>query len=180
MHAIDRFFRLQEQGTTVRQEIVAGTATFLTMSYVVVVNPLILSDAGMGLNAFFTYGVVLGMGHPWRAALGAVFCSGVLFMALSASGLRRWILEAMPASLRLGIGAGIGLFLALIGLRNAGLVVGHPDTLITIGDLTDATVFLACAGFIAMTLLASRRIVGAIVISIIGITAVGLVVGEVS
>ena len=214
MHAIDRFFGLQEQGTTVRQEIVAGTATFLTMSYIVVVNPLILSDAGMdfgavftatvlaaaigtgimglwanwpvalapgmGLNAFFAYGVVLGMGHPWQAALGAVFCSGVLFMALSASGLRRWILEAMPTSLRLGIGAGIGLFLALIGLRNAGIVVGNPDTLIAIGDLTEATVFLACAGFVAMTLLASRRIVGAIVISIVGITAVGLIVGEAS
>ena len=134
----------------------------------------------MGLNAFFAYGVVLGMGHPWQAALGAVFCSGVLFMALSASGLRRWILEAMPTSLRLGIGAGIGLFLALIGLRNAGIVVGNPDTLIAIGDLTEATVLLASAGFVAMTLLASRRIVGAIVISIVGITAVGLVVGEAS
>ena len=214
MNAVDRFFKLQEQGTTIRQEIVAGAATFLTMAYIIVVNPLILSDAGMdfgavftatilaaaigtgimglwanwpvalapgmGMNAFFTYGVVLGMGHPWQAALGAVFCSGVLFMALSASGLRQWILEAMPKSLRLGIGAGIGMFLALIGLRNAGIVVGHPDTLVTIGDLTQSTVFFACAGFVGMTLLAARRVTGAIVISIIGITAIGLVVGDAS
>ncbi|MDE0712203.1 MAG: NCS2 family permease [Rhodospirillales bacterium] len=214
MNAVDRFFKLQEQGTTIRQEIIAGAATFLTMAYIIVVNPLILSDAGMdfgavftatilaaaigtgvmglwanwpvalapgmGMNAFFTYGVVLGMGHQWQAALGAVFCSGVLFMALSASGLRQWILEAMPKSLRLGIGAGIGLFLALIGLRNAGIVVGHPDTLVTIGDLTQSTVLLACVGFVGMTLLDARRITGAIVISIIGITVIGLVVGDAS
>ena len=214
MKAIDRFFKLQEQGTTFRREVIAGAATFLTMSYIVVVNPLILSEAGMdfgavftatvlaaaigtgimglwanwpvalapgmGLNAFFAYGVVLGMGHPWQAALGAVFCSGILFVALSASGLRRWILEDMPNSLRLGVGAGIGLFLALIGLRNAGIVVGHPDTLLAIGDLTESTVFLACAGFVGMTLLDSRRIAGAIVISIVGITAIGLIVGDAS
>ena len=214
MNAVNRFFKLQEQGTTIRQEIIAGAATFLTMAYIIVVNPLILSDAGMdfgavftatilaaaigtgimglwanwpvaiapgmGMNAFFTYGVVLGMGHPWQAALGAVFCSGVLFMALSASGLRQWILEAMPKSLRLGIGAGIGLFLALIGLRNAGIVVGHPDTLVTIGDLTQSSVFLACVGFVGMTLLDARRVTGAIVISIIAITAIGLVVGDAS
>ncbi len=214
MNAVDRFFKLQEHGTTIRREIIAGAATFLTMAYIVVVNPLILSDAGMdfgavftatilaaaigtgimglwanwpvalapgmGMNAFFTYGVVLGMGHPWQAALGAVFCSGVLFMALSASGLRQWILEAMPKSLRLGIGAGIGLFLALIGLRNAGIVTGHPDTLVTIGDLTQSTVLLACIGFVGMTLLDARRVTGAIVISIIGITAIGLVVGDAS
>ena len=214
MNAIDRFFKLHEQGTTFRREIVAGAATFLTMSHIVVVNPLILGDAGMdfgavftatilaaaigtgimglwanwpvalapgmGLNVFFTYGVVLGMGHPWQAALGAVFCSGVLFMALSASGFRRWVLEAMPKSLRLGIGAGIGLFLAFIGLRNAGVVVGHPDTLVAVGDLTRMTVLLACAGFFVMTLLESRRITGAIVISIVGITVIGLIVGEAS
>ena len=214
MNAVDRFFKLQEHGTTIRQEIIAGAATFLTMAYIIVVNPLILSDAGMdfgavftatilaaamgtgimglwanwpvalapgmGMNAFFTYGVVLGMGHPWQAALGAVFCSGVLFMALSASGLRQWILEAMPKSLRLGIGAGIGLFLAFIGFRNAGIVVGHSDTLVTIGDLTQSTVLLACAGFVGMTLLDARRITGAIVISVIGITAIGLVVGDAS
>ena len=214
MKAIDRFFKLQEHGTTFRREIIAGAATFLTMSYIVVVNPLILSEAGMdfgavftatvlaaaigtgimglwanwpvalapgmGLNAFFAYGVVLGMGYPWQAALGAVFCSGILFVALSASELRRWILEAMPTSMRLGVGAGIGLFLALIGLRNAGIVVGHPDTLLAIGDLTESTVFLACTGFVGMTLLDSRRIAGAIVISIVGITAIGLIAGNAS
>ena len=214
MNAVERLFGLREHGSTVRREIVAGAATFLTMSYIVVVNPLILGDAGMdfgavftatilaaalgtaimglwanwpvavapgmGLNAFFAYGVVLGMGHPWQAALGAVFCSGVLFMALSASGLRRWLLEAVPPGLRLGIGAGIGLFLALIGLRNAGIVVGHPDTLVAIGDLTQPTVLLACAGFASMTLLGSRRIAGAIVISIVGITALGLATGDAS
>ena len=163
MNAVDRCSKLNVRDTTLRREIVAGAAMFLTMSYIFIVNPLILSDAGMdfgavltatifaaangtgiielwanwpaalatgmGLNAFFAYGVVLGMGHPWQATIGAVFCSGILFMALSKSGLRCWVLEAMPRTLRLRIGAGISLFLAHIGLRNAGIVVSNPDTL---------------------------------------------------
>ena len=209
---LDRFFGLEEHGTTVRRELVAGAATFLTMAYIIVVNPLILSDAGMdfgavftatviaavvgtgimglwanwpvaiapgmGLNAFFAYGVVLTMGYPWQTALGAVFCSGVLFVALSATGLRRWFIEAMPKSLRLGIGAGIGLFLALIGLKNAGFVVDNPATLVAIGDLTASTVALACLGFVAMMALDARKVPGAIVIAIVGLTLIGLATGD--
>ena len=205
---LDRFFKLEEHGTTVRRELIAGAATFLTMAYIIVVNPLILGDAGMdfgavftatvivavvgtgimglwanwpvaiapgmGLNAFFAYGVVLGMGYPWQTALGAVFCSGVLFVALSATGLRRWFIEAMPKSLRLGIGAGIGLFLALIGLKNAGFVVDNPATLVAIGDLTSSTAALACLGFVAMMALDARKVPGAIVIAIVGLTLIGL------
>ena len=214
MDILDRLFKLKENGTTVRRELVAGAATFLTMAYVVVVNPAILSETGMnfgavftatvliaalatalmgllanwpvalapgmGLNAFFAYGVVLGMGYPWQVALGAVFCSGVLFIALSASGLRRWLLEAMPMSLRIGIAAGIGFFLALIGLKNAGIVVDSPATLVAIGDLTSSTAALACLGFVAMVMLDARRVPGAIVIAIVGLTVIGLIVGDAS
>ena len=182
------------------------------MAYIVVVNPGILSAAGMdfgavftatvliaalatalmgllanwpvalapgmGLNAFFAYGVVLGMGYTWQAALGAVFCSGVLFIALSASGLRRWLIEAMPMSLRLGIAAGIGFFLALIGLKNAGIVVDNPATLVALGDLTSSTAALACLGFVAILMLDARRVPGAIVLAIVALTVFGLIVGE--
>lgn len=212
MELLDRLFKLRENGATVRGELVAGAATFLTMAYIVVVNPGILSAAGMdfgavftatvliaalatalmgllanwpvalapgmGLNAFFAYGVVLGMGYTWQAALGAVFCSGVLFIALSASGLRRWLIEAMPMSLRLGIAAGIGFFLALIGLKNAGIVVDNPATLVALGDLTSSAAALACLGFVAILMLDARRVPGAIVIAIVALTVFGLIVGE--
>ena len=135
---------------------------------------------GMGLNAFFTYGVVLSMGHSWQVALGAVFCSGVLFLILSATKVRQWIIEAMPKSLRLGVGAGIGFFLAIIGLRNAGIVVDSPATLVTIGDLTSSTAALAILGFIAMMVLDARKVPGAIVIGILVVTIIGLVTGDAS
>ena len=212
MELLDRLFKLRENETTIRREIVAGAATFLTMAYIVVVNPAILSEAGMdfgaaftatilaaaigcaimglwanwpvaiapgmGLNAFFAYGVVIGMGHPWQTALGAVFCSGVLFIALSASGLRTWLLQAVPKNLRLGIAAGVGFFLAIIGLRNAGIVVDNPATLVALGDLTSATAALACLGFMAIVMLDARRAPGAIVIGIVGLTLIGLATGE--
>lgn len=160
MQWLENRFGVSAAGSSVRTELLAGLATFLTMAYIIVVNPAILSDAGMdfgavfvatilaaaigtaimglwanwpvalapgmGLNAFFAYGVVLGMGHTWQAALGAVFVAGVLFFILSLTGLREWIINSIPKSLKLGIGAGIGLFLAIIGLRNAGVVVDHP------------------------------------------------------
>lgn len=154
---LEKLFKLSEYGTNVRTEILAGVTTFLTMAYIIFVNPAILSDAGMdrgavfvatclaaaigcfimgfianypiaqapgmGLNAFFTYGVVLGMGHTWQVALAAVFCSGVLFILLSLFKIREWIINSIPHSLRTGISAGIGLFLAFIALKNAGIVV---------------------------------------------------------
>ena len=150
---LSSYFKLRENGTTVRTEILAGITTFLTMAYITFVNPAILSDAGMdfgavfvatcvaaaigtlimglyanypialapgmGLNAFFTYGVVLGMGHSWQVALGAVFISGLLFIILSVLPVREWIINAIPRGLKMAISAGIGLFLAIIALKNA-------------------------------------------------------------
>ena len=166
----EKLFKLSENGTTVRTEIIAGITTFLTMAYIIFVNPAMLADAGMdkgavfvatclaaaigcfimgfvanypialapgmGLNAFFTYGVVLGMGHSWQVALGAVFISGLIFMALSIFKVREWIINSIPMSLRTGISAGIGLFLAFIGLQNAGIVIDNPATLVGRGDIT--------------------------------------------
>ena len=212
MDFLNRQFKLEENGTTVRTEIIAGFATFLTMAYIIVVNPLILKDAGMdfgavftatilaavigtaimgfwanwpvamapgmGLNAFFTYGVVIGMGHTWELALGAVFCSGILFLILSATKFRQWVIEGMPTSLRYGVGAGIGFFLAIIGLRNAGIVVDSPATLVQIGDLTSSTAALACLGFVIMMILDARKVPGSIVIGILAITIIGLITGD--
>ncbi len=212
MEILENIFKIEKNGTTIKKELIAGLATFLTMAYIIVVNPLILQDAGMdfgavftatiltaaiataimgfwanwpialapgmGLNAFFSYGVVLGMGHSWQVALGAVFCSGILFLLISLTPLRQWIIEAIPRSLRYGIGAGIGFFLAIIGLKNAGIVVGSEATLVTLGNLTDSSVFLACIGFVAMVALDKLKVPGSIVISIIAITIIGLITGD--
>ncbi|MEQ8816477.1 MAG: NCS2 family permease [Thalassobaculum sp.] len=204
-------FRLSEHGTTVRTEVLAGITTFLTMAYIMFVNPMILADAGMdqgavfvatclaaaigtlimglyanypialapgmGLNAYFTYGVVLGMNYSWQVALGAVFLSGVLFVILSLLPVREWVVNSIPRSLKIAISAGIGLFLAIIGMKNAGLVVDHPATLVGLGDITSAAVLLASAGFMAMVVLDHLKIPGAIILSILGVTLVGVVLG---
>ncbi|MEQ9490744.1 MAG: NCS2 family permease [Alphaproteobacteria bacterium] len=211
MSFLNRYFEIDEKGSNVRTEIFAGIATFLTMAYIVVVNPAILSDAGMdfgsvfvatvlaafigcsimgwwakwpvalapgmGLNAFVTYGIVLGMQQTWQVALGAVFISGVLFLILSLTGLREWVINSIPKSLKLGIGAGIGLFLAIIGLKNAGVVVDHPATLVSIGDVTSLPVLLFIAGFIIMTVLDRLKIPGGIVVGILAVSIVGWVAG---
>ena len=171
---MDRFFKITEQGSSVRTEVQAGLSTFLTMAFIVAVNPAILSDSGidfgaafiativatvigtlimglwagwpvavapgMGLNAFFTYVVVFGYGFTWQQALAAVFVSSVIFFIFSASRLRSWLISSIPKALQIGITAGIGLFLAIIGLTGAGIVVDNPDTLIGLGDLTSAPV----------------------------------------
>lgn len=211
MDAIKRYFDLEAKHTTVRTEILAGLATFLTMAYIIVVNPTILSKAGMdfgavfvativaaavgtlimglwanwpvalapgmGLNAYFTYSVVLGLNQTWQIALGAVFLGGVLALILSLTGLREWIINSIPKSLKLGIGAGIGFFLAIIGLVNAGLVVDHPATLVGIGDMTDPKVLLAGLGFCAMVIFTRLAVPGAIVISILAVSIVAWVTG---
>lgn len=211
MQWLDDRFGVTAKGSSVRTELLAGLATFLTMAYIIVVNPAILSNAGMdfgavfvatvlaaavgtaimglwagwpvalapgmGLNAFFAYSVVLGMKHSWEAALGAVFLAGLLFFALSLTGLREWIINSIPKSLKLGIGAGIGLFLAIIGLRNAGVVVDLPATLVGLGDLNSAPVLLAGVGFAAMIVLDKLRVPGAIVIGILGVSAIGWLMG---
>lgn len=208
---LETYFKLTENGTNVRTELIAGLTTFLTMAYIAFVNPSILSATGMdtgavfvatcvaaaigslimglwanypialapgmGLNAFFAFGVVLGMGHSWETALGAVFIAGVLFFLLSVFKVREWIINAIPHGLKLAIAAGIGLFLAIIGLKNAGIVIDHPATLVGLGDMGSATVLLAVGGFMVMGALDSRKVPGAIIIAILLTTAVGVAAG---
>jgi len=208
---MDAFFKLQDHGTDIKTELMAGLTTFLTMAYIVFVNPSILAQTGMdqgavfvatclaaaigtaimglwanypvalapgmGLNAFFTYGVVLGMGHSWQIALGAVFLSGVIFLALSILPVREWIINSIPHSLKMAIAAGIGLFLAIIALKNAGIVVDHPATLVTIGDIKKPEALLAVFGFIVMAALYARKVPGSIVIAILLTSALGIVFG---
>lgn len=208
---LENYFRLREHGTTVRTELVAGLTTFLTMAYIIFVNPDILSAAGMprdavfvatcvaaaigslvmglwanypialapgmGLNAYFAFAVVNGMGYSWQAALGAVFISGMLFIFISLFRVREWIVNAIPHSLKLAISAGIGLFLAIIGLKNAGIIVGHPATLVTLGNLHDPGPLLAAFGFIIIAALAQRRMPGAIIIGILVVTVLAMGMG---
>ncbi|ELV8697279.1 NCS2 family permease [Vibrio fluvialis] len=210
---LERLFKLSEHGTNVRTEIIAGVTTFLTMAYIIFVNPAILSDAGMdrgavfvatclaaavgcfimglianypiaqapgmGLNAFFTYVVVLGMGYTWQVALAAVFCSGVLFILLSLFKIREWIINSIPMSLRTGISAGIGLFLAFIALKNAGIVVDNPATLVSLGAITSLPAVLGALGFFLTIALVHRGVKGAVMIAILSITALGLIFGDV-
>jgi AGZA family xanthine/uracil permease-like MFS transporter len=200
----EKFFQLKENGTTVRTELVAGLTTFLTMAYIVFVNPTILSAAGMpkesvfvatclasalgsavmalyanypiamapgmGLNAYFAFAVVLGMGIPWQSALGAVFVSGCLFVLVTLLGLRRMIVDGIPHSLRTAITVGIGLFLALIALKSAGIVVGSEPTLVKAGDLHKPEAILAILGFLLIVTLDRLRVRGAILIGIIAVT----------
>jgi AGZA family xanthine/uracil permease-like MFS transporter len=208
---LNSLFKLEEHGTNVRTEVLAGLTTFLTMAYITFVNPLILSDAGMdfgavfvatcvaaaigtaimglfanypialapgmGLNAYFTYGVVLGMGYAWQVALGAVFLSGLIFIVISILPVREWIINAIPSGLKMAISAGIGLFLGIIALKNAGIVVADPNTFVTIGSLTAAPVLLAALGFVIMIALDVRRVPGAVVLGILLVTALGAILG---
>ena len=207
---MERFFALTAHNTTIRTEVAAGFATFLTMAYIVVVNPGIMAAAGidpgaafvatclaaaigsalmgllanypialapgMGLNAYFAFVVVGGMGIPWQVALGAVFLSGLIFFAISAVRLREWLIGGIPLSLKLGIAAGIGLFLGLIGLKNLGLITANPATLVGMGPIT-TPVLLGAGGFVLMAALAARRIPGAVIIGILATAAAGMPLG---
>jgi AGZA family xanthine/uracil permease-like MFS transporter len=201
---LESLFRLEENRTTIRTEILAGITTFLTMAYIIFVNPEILSKAGMprdavfvatcvaaavgtllmaflanypialapgmGLNAYFAFSVVLGMQYPWQVALGCVFISGVLFLILSVLPVREWIVNAIPQSLKMAIAAGIGLFLALIALQGAKIVVDHPATLVTAGDLRSWPVILAAAGFVVIAALEHWRIPGGVIIGVLAVS----------
>lgn len=205
---LERLFGLSAHRTTIGAEVLAGVTTFLTMAYIIFVNPAILADAGMdrgavfvatcvaaavgsavmglwanypialapgmGLNAYFTYSVVLGMGQSWQVALGAVFISGVLFLLLSVLRVRETIINAIPHSLKLAISAGIGLFLGIIALKNAGIIAAHPATLVGLGRVTEAPALLAAGGFMAMVAMEIRKVPGAILIGILGTTAAGM------
>ena len=144
----------------------------------VIANYPIALAPGMGLNAFFTYGVVLGMGHSWQTALGAVFIAGVLFLLLSLFKVREWIIQAIPRTLKLGIATGIGAFLAMIALKNAGIIVAHPATLVTLGDLTQATPLLSIVGFFLIATLTVRGLHGAVLWVVLALTAVAVWRGD--
>ncbi|NUF10066.1 NCS2 family permease [Snodgrassella sp. ESL0324] len=208
---LDRFFKIKESGSSVRTEVLAGLTTFLAMSYILVVNPSILKDAGMdfgavfvatcissafacmmmglvanypialapgmGLNAYFTYAVVKGMGISWQVALGAVFVSGIVFIILSLFKVREAIVNSLPNSLKYSIGGGIGLFLALVALKSAGVVVSNPATLVSLGDIHSPQVLLTIVGFCFIVTLEHFCIRGGIIIGILAITAIASVAG---
>ncbi|MBI4545574.1 MAG: NCS2 family permease, partial [Gemmatimonadetes bacterium] len=205
---LERLFRLREHGTTVRAEVQAGFATYLTLAYIVIVNPSILSDAGvpfegalfatcvasaaatllmgvvanypfalapgMGLNAYFAYSVVQGLGVPWQTALGAVFLSGVLFVLLTVGRVRALVVDAVPRSLKTATAAGIGLFIAFIGLRNAGVIAASPATFVTLGQIAAPATLLSLAGLVLTAGLLARGERAAIVWGILLVAAAAM------
>lgn len=210
---MEKLFHLKEHGTNIKQEIIAGGTTFLTMAYIIFVNPSVLSMTGMdkgalitvtclaasigtaitafwvnaplamapgmGLNAFFTFTLVLGNGATWQQALGVVFISGIIFLALTFSGLREKIIEAIPSSIRLATGAGIGLFIAFIGMQGMGLIVSNPATIVGLGKF-NTSVVLGLIGLAIMGFLEIRKVRGGILIGIIITTLLGVIFGVVN
>lgn len=208
---LERYFEFERLGTDWRTEIFAGFTTFLTVAYIIFVNPSILKDAGMpftgvvaatclsaafgsilmgawarypialapgiGLNAYFAYAVVKGMGVSWQVALGAVFLSGLAFLLLTFAGVRELILYSIPAELHAAVAVGIGLFIAFIGLSNAGIVVKHPSTLVTMGDLRQPMTLLALGGLLLIALLMARGVRAAMLIGILATAAAGAILG---
>ncbi|MGB9886527.1 MAG: NCS2 family permease [Moorellales bacterium] len=207
----ERWFRLSENGTDVRTEVLAGLTTFVTMAYIILVNPLILKDAGMdqaavfvatilataistafmglyanypfalapgmGLNSFFAYVMCGSMGLPWTVALGAVFLSGVVAVIVTLTGLRELLIKAIPAPLKHAVGAGIGMFIAFIGFKNAGIIVDNPNTLVDLGNFRDPGVLLATVGLVITAVLVARQIKGGIILGIIITTLIGVPMG---
>ncbi|WP_447878973.1 NCS2 family permease [Serratia fonticola] len=210
---LERVFKLKQHGTTVRTETIAGLTTFLTMVYIVFVNPQILGAAGMdtqavfvttclvaalgsilmgllanlpvalapamGLNAFFAFVVVGAMGISWQVGMGAIFWGAIGFLLLTIFRIRYWMIANIPLSLRVGITSGIGLFIAMMGLKNAGIVVANPDTLVAVGNLTTHSVLLGALGFFIIAVLASRNIHAAVLVSIVVTTLIGWALGDV-
>ncbi|WP_296190389.1 MULTISPECIES: NCS2 family permease [unclassified Psychrobacter] len=212
MNAIERYFGINGQNTTIKTEILAGVTTFLTMAYIIFVNPNVLADAGMdkgavfvatclaaalgcfimgiyarlpvalapgmGLNAFFTYGVVLGMGYAWQTALGAVFLSGCIFILLSLFKIREIIINSIPDSIKQGVVAGIGAFLAFISLQTAGVIVNNDATLVGLGDMTTFSPAMAALGFIVIVGLSHKKVPGAVTIGILLVALISLLTGH--
>jgi adenine/guanine/hypoxanthine permease len=205
---LEEYFQFRQLGTNWRAEILAGCTTFVTMAYIIFVNPAILHETGMplaavvaatclcagfgsvlmgvlakypialapgmGLNAYFTYSVVKGLGVPWQTALGAVFLSGIAFLILTAIGVRQMIVSAIPHELYAAVAVGIGLFIALIGLHNSGIIVANKDTLVAMGDLRNPETLLAIAGLLLIAALLAWRVRGAILLGILGTTVIGI------
>jgi adenine/guanine/hypoxanthine permease len=208
---LERIFHLRENKTTVRTELLAGLTTFMTMAYVVVVNPRILSEAGMpvegvlfatcisaaiatlvmglwanypialapgmSLNAYFTYSIVIGRGVPWQTALGVVLLSGILFFALTLTNVREQIVNGIPDCLKHGTAAGIGLFIAFVGFRNANIIVANPSTFVAFGRASDPQVILAAVGILLIAILMVKRVGSAILVGIVAITLIGIPLG---
>ena len=208
---LEKIFSLKANNTSLKKEILAGITTFVTMSYIIFVNPQMMAESGMdygasfvgtciaaslacffmglyanwpvglapgmGLNAFFTYTVVGGMGYPWEIALGAVFWSGILFTIMSITPLRKWMLEGIPLNLRIAMGSGVGLFIGLIGLKSGGIISGNDATLLSLGDLSKESTLLSILGFLVITVLSLRKVSGSIIIGILTITTIAIFSG---
>ena len=208
---LEKFFKLKENNTTIQTELIAGFTTFITMAYIIFVNPQMMSTAGMdqgasfvgtciaasiacilmglyanwpiglapgmGLNAFFTYTVVGEMGYTWEIALGAVFIAGILFWFMSITPVRQWMLESIPLNLRVAMGAGVGLFIGLIGLKNGGIIVPNEATLLSMGNILLPETMLAMLGFLVIAILAIRKVRGAILIGVMLITLLSIFMG---
>ncbi len=208
---LEKLFHLNKLNTSVKTEVLAGVTTFLTMSYIIFVNPALLSKTGMdasavfvatclaaaigsmamglianyplalapgmGINAFFTFGIVMGMGLSWQQGLGAVFISGIFFFSLSVTKVRETLINSIPRTLKMGIAGGIGFFLAVIGLKTSGIVVDNPATLVGLGNLKDPKVLLAVFGILLTAGLYVRNITGSVIISILTITIISIATG---
>ena len=208
---IENFFKLKDFNTTIQKELLAGFTTFVTMAYIVFVNPQIMSLAGMdqgavfvgtclaaalacflmglfanwpvglapgmGLNAFFTFTVVGEMGYSWEIALGSVFIAGILFFLMSVTRLRSWMIESIPLNLRIAMGAGVGLFIGFIGLKSGGIIVSNDATFLKLGDLSNQETLIATFGFLIISVLAVRKIPGAILIGVLLTTLISLGLG---
>ncbi len=206
---LDNFFKIKSHNTDIQTEIVAGITTFITMAYIIFVNPQMMAQTGMdhgaifvgtclaaavaclfmglfanwpvglapgmGLNAFFTYTVVGEMGYAWETALGAVFIAGVLFFIMSITPLRRWMLDSIPLNLRIAMGAGVGLFIGFIGLKNGGIIISDGATFLSLGDFTNSSTLLAGLGFLLIAILSIRKIPGAIIIGILTVTFLSII-----
>ena len=210
---MEKFFHLKSNGTSVKQELLAGFTTFITMAYIIFVNPQMMSASGMdygasfvgtclaaalacivmglysnwpvalapgmGLNAFFTYTVVGEMGYSWEVALGAVFLAGILFVIMSVTPLRKWMLESIPLNLRIAMGSGVGLFIGFIGLKSGGIIIANEATFVSLGNFLQIETFLSAAGFLLIAVLASRNITGAILIGVLTVTCLGLILNNI-
>jgi len=208
---LEKYFSIDSHQTTVQKEVLAGVTTFITMAYIIFVNPQMMAQSGMdhgaifvgtclaaaiacfvmglfanwpvglapgmGLNAFFTYTVVGEMGYSWEVALGSVFIAGVLFFIMSITPLRRWMLDSIPMNLRIAMGAGVGLFIGFIGLKNGGIIEANGATFLSLGDFTNPPTLLAGVGFLLISILSIRKTPGAIIIGILAVTLMSIFLG---
>jgi AGZA family xanthine/uracil permease-like MFS transporter len=208
---LDQIFKLQDNHTTIKKEFLAGFTTFITMAYIIFVNPQMMAASGMdygasfvgtciaaaiacfamgfysnwpiglapgmGLNAFFTYTVVGEMGYTWEIALGSVFLAGILFVIISITPLRRWMLDSIPMNLRIAMGAGVGLFVGFIGLKTGGIIIQNEATFLSLGDFKNIETLLAALGFLLIMVLAVKKVVGAIIIGVLTVTILSLLLG---